>query len=274
MKNNYYVATQNSIGTMKWSLFRKGKNQTQCICLMLVFTWSRNIIWGFQLGKTGCERPLTIRRSQLGEDQQQLIVGSVPENSMSRRKILQILSLIGIVPALEFSKDSCLAVDEVLPSTSQTLVVEGKIFLPADVTMDSSAVSSAALYVTVRPDTPDNVPAAILSGTRGKPPPVMAARFPSPTFPFEFQLTAPNNLTPEGASGIADIASLQEISSFWWANDNLIVSARWDSDGVAATRSPEDLVGRANFRRTAGIVAIPLTGRGSFGKFVTNKDKK
>ncbi|KAL3893216.1 MAG: hypothetical protein SGARI_008312 [Bacillariaceae sp.] len=102
----------------------------------------------------------------------------------------------------------------------------------------------------------------------------MAARFASPTFPFEFQLSAPQNLTPEGASGITDVAALQDVASFWWANDNLIVSARWDSDGAAATRSPEDLVGRANFRRSAGTVEIPLTGRGAFGKFVTGKDKK
>ena len=88
----------------------------------------------------------------------------------------------------------------------------------------------SALYVTARPNTPNDVPQAILSGTRGKPPPVLTLRVSSPTFPTTVILDA-NNLTTEGAQGE------------YWYNKPLIVSARWDSDGVAATRSPEDLVG-------------------------------
>ncbi|KAL3931002.1 MAG: hypothetical protein SGARI_004317 [Bacillariaceae sp.] len=186
------------------------------------------------------------------------------------------------------NEESALAADDESTSSQSAVVVSGKVSLPPDLVLEESstnAAAAAALYVTVRPDTPDNVPAAILSGTRGKPPPVMAARFASPKFPFDFELVAPQNLTPEGAaassgsSGTADNpAALQDISSLWWAkDDNLIVSARWDSDGVAATRSPEDLVGRAVFRRSAGAasssgtVEIKLEGRGAFGKFVTGK---
>ena len=39
---------------------------------------------------------------------------------------------------------------------------------------------------------------------------------------------------------------------YWWSQDDLIVSARLDSDGVAATRSPEDLVGRGMYVYTNG----------------------
>ena len=57
-----------------------------------------------------------------------------------------------------------------------------------------------ALYITARPNKPDNVPKAILDGSRGKPPPVLIARYPLPKsnsedldwntqFPFEFTLT-------------------------------------------------------------------------------------
>ena len=60
----------------------------------------------------------------------------------------------------------------------------------------------------------------------------------------------------------------------WWANMDLVVSARWDSDGVAATRDPNDLVGRGLFQvRSGGEVTVPLQGRGITGKFVTGKSK-
>ena len=129
--------------------------------------------------------------------------------------------------------------------------------------------SEPALYITCRPDRPDNVPAAILSGTRGKPPPVLAARFAKPSFPFSFSLTD-DNLTAEG---MAASSSSSSTKTFWWENDDLIVSARWDSDGAAATRSPEDLVGRGLLRRKIddSVVVVQLEDRGAFGKFATKK---
>lgn len=122
---------------------------------------------------------------------------------------------------------------------------------------------ASALYITARPNTSDDVPQAILSGTRGKPPPVLTRRVSSPTFPTTVTLDA-NNLTAEGAAGE------------YWYSKPLIVSARWDSDGVAATRSPEDLVGRALYQPSSTSSPPPtiaLRGRGPTGKLLTSQNK-
>jgi hypothetical protein len=56
-----------------------------------------------------------------------------------------------------------------------------------------------------------------------------------------------------------------------------IVSARLDSDGVAATRDSTDLVGRNYYTHTSSKTGLPLTvdvelqGRGIGGKFFTGK---
>jgi len=167
----------------------------------------------------------------------------------------------------------------------ETIFLSGRINLPsgmldpgnisADSSNENTPQTKPALYVTARPNRPDNVPRAILDGSRGKPPPILAARFESPTFPFDFQLSE-KDLTPEGM-GNNDSQQSANSSGFWWGADDLIVSARWDSDGVAATRSPEDLVGRNMWKRasksddSAGFV-LDLQGRGSFGKFATKKN--
>mmetsp|Transcript_19151 Transcript_19151/g.31736 ORF Transcript_19151/g.31736 Transcript_19151/m.31736 type:complete len:208 (-) Transcript_19151:513-1136(-) len=124
----------------------------------------------------------------------------------------------------------------------------------------------AALYVTARPNRPDNVPKAILDGSRGKPPPVLAARYADPKFPYEFSLTS-ENLTQEGAS------IMEGSSSVWWQGEDLVVSCRFDSDGVAATRDPTDLVGRGFYssKSQEESVTVELEGRGLFGKSVTAK---
>jgi hypothetical protein len=192
-------------------------------------------------------------------------------------------------------------------TSSRTFFVQGTVNRPAEfeknpppptLAADNGATASStapALYITCRPDRPDNVPQAILAGTRGKPPPVLAARFENPTsFPFFFVL-GEQDLTLEGS--VKD----ETTGLYWWliaANDNhgsssnnkdnLVVSARWDSDGFAATRSPEDLVGRATAKQKLKppehgndgddslssspimyTVAIDLGGRGAFGKFAT-----
>ena len=157
-------------------------------------------------------------------------------------------------------------------ATVQSLFLKGTILLPDGYTVPAEAVATAAIYVTVRPDRPDNVPAAILSGTRGKPPPVLVARFPwkdhDASKEFSFTLTS-NDVTVEGAA-----AAVNNDGDFWWKNDPLVISARLDTDGVAATRSPEDLVGRSVISSIAATttkdsVQVSLTGRGAFGKFVT-----
>ena len=143
--------------------------------------------------------------------------------------------------------------------------VKGVATLQAGLSTDEIG-PGAALYVTCRPNRPDNVPKAIIDGSRGKTPPVLAARFPDPKFPFDFTLTA-ENLTPEGASMV------EGSSSAWWKDEDLVVSARFDSDGVAATRDPTDLVGRGFYssKSSQDPVAVELQGRGLFGKSVTAK---
>lgn len=151
-------------------------------------------------------------------------------------------------------------------AAESTAYVKGTATLQAGVSTDEIG-PGAALYVTARPNKPDNVPRAILDGSRGKPPPVLAARFADPQFPFVFSLTS-ENLTPEGASIIEGSSS----DSIWWSGEDLIVSARFDSDGVAVTRDPTDLVGRGIYSaKNKENISIELQGRGLFGKSVTSK---
>jgi hypothetical protein len=163
---------------------------------------------------------------------------------------------------------------------SNRIFLKGVVSLPADYngrpTPDAATTmtTTPALYVTCRPDRPDNVPGAILSGTRGKPPPVLAARFENPTFPFQFELGS-KDLTMEGISNDSGTAAMEDpnLQNVWWNKENLVVSARLDSDGVAATRSPEDLVGRGFWKNGDASVEVPLSGRGAFGKFATGAKK-
>ena len=93
---------------------------------------------------------------------------------------------------------------------------EGRVAVSDVADLPSSA--TAALYVTVRPDKPDNVPRAILDGSGGKPPPIAAARYPlnsadsSEAFTFELRQS---DLTEEGTAE----------GGKWWEGDDLIVSA-------------------------------------------------
>ena len=152
-------------------------------------------------------------------------------------------------------------------------ILKGTVSLPSDLD-EFNPSEASALYITCRPDKPDNVPLAILNGSRGKPPPVLSARIGNPTFPYEFELSSPRDLTIEGASDGESKTAILDYTKFWWKNDDLIVSARWDSDGVAATRSPEDLVGRGIWKQADKTVSVPLSGRGAFGKFATGSKQK
>jgi hypothetical protein len=201
----------------------------------------------------------------------------LPTTDKSRRTILLSTTtamgawwLATTRPGLALAADAVVSEE----ATTSTTIVKGTVTLASNVVASGS--ENSALYITCRPDQPDNVPTAILSGTRGKAPPVLAARLPNPTFPLEFTLSAPRDLTPEGASSSSngdDGSTTATTAPFWWNKDDLIVSARWDSDGVAATRSPEDLVGRGLWKSQGGgadaTVEVQLTGRGAFGKFAT-----
>eukprot|EP00579_Thalassiosira_antarctica_P006492 CAMPEP_0201895570 /NCGR_PEP_ID=MMETSP0902-20130614/42930_1 /ASSEMBLY_ACC=CAM_ASM_000551 /TAXON_ID=420261 /ORGANISM="Thalassiosira antarctica, Strain CCMP982" /LENGTH=253 /DNA_ID=CAMNT_0048427929 /DNA_START=48 /DNA_END=807 /DNA_ORIENTATION=+ len=149
----------------------------------------------------------------------------------------------------------------------EKIYIRGTATLQSGQSLDETIGPNAAMYVTARPNRPNNVPRAILDGSRGKPPPVLSARFANPTFPYEFTLTS-QNFTPEGASIVEGATNAS--NDVWWSGEDLIVSARLDSDGVAATRDPTDLVGRGIYSATAAsTVSIELGGRGIFGKSVT-----
>ncbi len=195
------------------------------------------------------------------------------ENSILLSSSLSVLAL----PKVAFAFND----DGVAPSLpSEIVLVRGKLSLAPSVDL-KDASGSASLYITCRPDKPDNVPAAILNGSRGKPPPVLSARIPNPTFPLDFVLTVPRDLTLEGAWDGKSHLSPENTpirlptttDELWWNQVDLVVSARWDSDGVAATRSPEDLVGRGIWKfdklMEGSDVEIQLSGRGAFGKFAT-----
>jgi len=177
---------------------------------------------------------------------------------------------------------------------ADTILLRGTVTLQPGITLppssspstpESNSNNNSALYITARPNTADNVPRAILDGSRGKPPPVLTARLEnSYSFPLDFQLT-PLDLTIEGrgataTTGDTDASSTKEEVEYWWKDLDLIVSARWDTDGIAATRDPTDLVGRglapSKARRSAsgGGVIVPLQGRGFTGKLVTGKSNK
>ena len=157
--------------------------------------------------------------------------------------------------------------------TKATSIDESITHVTGTVTLQNGLSSEniepgAALYITARTNKPDNVPKAILDGSRGKSPPVFASRFENPQFPFKFSLTS-ENLTVEGASAV------EGSDNVWWRGEDFVVSARLDSDGVAATRDPTDLVGRGFYSSVLrDDVMIDLQGRGMFGKAVTSKKLK
>ena len=142
-------------------------------------------------------------------------------------------------------------------------VAIGTVALPNGAsTAVGSDAAGAALYVTAKPaDTGTGIYAQA-----GKVPPLAAARFATPLeFPFSFQLTSAD-LTPEFAG----------VEQKVWEATDLVVTARFDTDGVAATRGPDDLVGRGTLSK-AGTVdqsrwsscRVELQGRGLAGKLLT-----
>jgi hypothetical protein len=195
-------------------------------------------------------------------------------NNLTRRRGGRLLfqsMLVGAFPWQSFRQI-------VHAEEKETIFLSGRINLPSGMTdpgemgNDGIEATKPALYVTARPNRPDNVPKAILDGSRGKSPPILVARFESPVFPFDFKLSG-KDLTPEGAGSSNDNQQSTTTSgTFWWSADDLIISARWDNDGVAATRSPDDLVGRNVWKQgTATGFVLDLQGRGTFGKFATKK---
>jgi hypothetical protein len=154
--------------------------------------------------------------------------------------------------------------------TSADVLLRGSVALQWETLWEKSNHDNAALYITVRPSTVDDIPRAILDGTGGKPPPILAARFPLQELPMTYSLML-QDLTVEGRD-LWTLNPQQTMNARDW-----IVSARLDSDGVAATRDPTDLVGRNYYTHTSSKTGLPLTvdlelqGRGIGGKFFTRK---
>jgi hypothetical protein len=103
-----------------------------------------------------------------------------------------------------------------------------------------------------------------------KPPPVLTKRIPvSPSsFPYKFTIDSAFDSTLEG----------QQTYSKWSSGKGLLISARIDEDGIAATRGPNDLVGKGITERADRETRWPdtnieVTGRGIAGKILTSGNK-
>lgn len=125
------------------------------------------------------------------------------------------------------------------------------------------AGTDSAIYLTARQDV--GIWTAQIKNM--KPPPILTSRTPSPyTFPLAITLSAANDVTAEGL----------EIQQQWQSGKApIVVSARLDADGIAATRNAEDLVGKsiASKNEVGEWVGcqIELSDRGFGGKMITKK---
>ena len=208
--------------------------------------------------------------------------------SKTRREVCisSLFALIPVAPTFAAGEDDDPAILKVTVTLGSGVNLDQVLPTKDDTASGSSAppASRPALYITARPITTDNVPRAILDGSQGKPPPVLIARYPNvSSFPHHAILTA-QDVTMEGNGDAVDqkgaSATTGSKYTYWWQGQGLVVSARWDTDGVAATRDPTDLVGRALWLppTTTGEVSddycqvnVQLQGRGAAGKLFTSK---
>lgn len=125
------------------------------------------------------------------------------------------------------------------------------------------AGTDSAIYLTARQDV--GIWTAQIKNM--KPPPILTSRTPSPyTFPLAITLSATNDITAEGL----------EIQQQWQSGKaSIVVSARLDADGIAATRNAEDLVGKSIASKNENGewlgCQIELSDRGFGGKMITKK---
>ena len=182
----------------------------------------------------------------------------------ARRAVLATLSAARVLrPRLPAVADDAPPLTEAAPPPSPQLIGTGTVRIQAGATPTDSP--TAALYVTARL-VPSNV--APLYVTAGKVPGrLAAARFPAPTFPFDFKLDA-SNLTPEWA-GVAPAEATQDLVD--------IGAARLGRHCRDA-RDPEDLVGRGELKKNSApepgrwsAADVELQGRGLTGRILTAK---
>jgi hypothetical protein len=136
--------------------------------------------------------------------------------------------------------------------------IKGTVFLSANAKPVFNEKS--ALYLTAREDF--GVLGTIL---QQRPPPVFSKKLTQlKEFPASVELSDVADLTVEGG-----------LSSSWKSGKkNLVISARWDTDGDASTRGEDDLVGKGSSSKGEkewSDFSIELEGRGVAGKFLTKK---
>jgi len=155
-------------------------------------------------------------------------------------------------------------------SNANAAVVEGRIVVSKGLATQIGTNENLALYVTVRQDRgiwQDRV-------RNFKSPPIMSKRIPSSElkegFPLKVSLDSALDATVEG----------KEIEEAWTKGQTpLLVSARLDVDGVAATRSPDDLTGSTSTTYTTELgcfdkFELTLVDRGITGKLITQTKQK
>ena len=167
-----------------------------------------------------------------------------------------------------FFKGAAVAVSAVFLDFNQYAIADvGTNDIMCTVTVKNGATlpkgSDPSIYLTARQDV--GIFQAQIKNM--KPPPILTSRTAGPfTFPTEIILSAKNDITPEG---------LEIINQWQSGKKPIVVSARLDADGVAATRNAEDLVGKAIASKgeTGEWTGcrIELTDRGVGGKLVTKK---
>ena len=150
--------------------------------------------------------------------------------------------------------------DKASPKAAAPAKITGTITLGDGVQAPESL--SRALYITAKPDLGFINSQLLLR----KFPAVMSQRIPGEkvTFPYTYTLN-------EKEDGTEDVNLQREK----WVTLPLIVSARSDTDGVAATRDETDLVGKGDSSRTQddswSQANIMLEDRGVGGKLVTGR---
>lgn len=175
---------------------------------------------------------------------------------------LQLASSFNLQPSLKKATAFCVGICGLAPLAFGATTLNGAIKITNG--FSSPLGNEVALYVTVRPDV-GVFQSAILNN---KPPPVLTKRIEkiSPSsFPYQFTISSDADSTPEGVASYAKWSS---------GKTPLLISARVDEDGYAATRGPNDLVGKgkSSYDKASASwskASIELVGRGVAGKFIT-----
>lgn len=168
---------------------------------------------------------------------------------------------------LGISAPALAAVKPDFSKPTETKKVAGPVTISGIITLEDGVAApetlSRALYITAKPDLGFINSNLLLR----KFPAVMSKRIPGDgvKFPLEYSIS-------ESADGTEDVGLQRER----WVNLPMIISVRYDTDGVAATRDPTDLVGKGDSERkqdedTWVNANLALSDRGLGGKLVTGK---